>query len=139
MTSATQSEQVISEPPPSTGGVFDELGKAIGSAREMLSNFLNLASLEAHRAVIALVWMMVGGVAAAICVAAAWLGLVAALVLWTISLGLPPIAAIVMAAGINLIFGIGLIYVSIGISRNLLFVATRRQVAGGSEVRTASP
>lgn len=55
MTSAAHSEQVISEPPSSTGGVLDELSNAMASARDVLSNFLNLASLEARRAGITLV------------------------------------------------------------------------------------
>ena len=51
--------------PPSTAGVFDELSNALASARETLLQFLELVSLEARRAGLALVWMFVGGLVAA--------------------------------------------------------------------------
>ena len=68
-----------------------------------------------------------------------WLGLVAALAMWAVSLGLPPIAAVLAVAVINVTAGAVLIYVCLGISRDLLFSATRRQVAGKFPVKPVSP
>jgi len=110
-------------------GVLDELSGAFSSARAALAGFLELMSLEVRRASLALVWMAACGLIAAICVLAAWLGLVAAFALWAVSLGLPPIAAAIAAAAINVVAAILLSYVCIAMSRNLLFSATRRQVA----------
>jgi len=124
---------------PPTAGVLDELSSAFASARAALANFLDLLSLEARRAGLALMWMVVGAVVAAICMVGAWLGLMAALAMWAVSLGLPPITAVIAVAVINLVAGAVLIYVCIGASRDLLFSATRRQVAGSSPVTPPAP
>jgi flagellar motor component MotA len=119
--------------------VLDELSSALRSARAALSNFLDLVSLEARRAGIALMWMVVCGVVAAICMVAAWLGLMAALAMWAVALGVPPLAAVIAVAMINLVAGAVLIYVCIGMSCDLLFSATRRQVAGKSPLNPPTP
>ena len=64
-------------------------------------------------------WIVVFGGIAAICIVAAWLGLMVALAMWAISLGLPSIAAVIAVTVINLIAGGVLIYLCIGMSRNL--------------------
>jgi len=120
-------------------GLLDELSSAFASARATLANFLDLLSLEARRAGLALMWIVVGAVVAAICMVGAWLGLMAALAMWAVSLGVPPLAAVIAVAVINLIAGAVLIYACIGASRNLLFSATRRQVAGNSPARPPAP
>jgi hypothetical protein len=122
-----------------TAGVLDELSSALAAARSALSNFLDLVSLEARRAGLALMWMVAWGFVAAICIVGAWLGLMAALAMWAVSLGFPPIAAVIAVAVINLIAGVVLIYVCIGISRGLLFSATRRLVAGKSPDKPPAP
>ena len=75
-------------------------------------------------------WMVIWGLMSAICIAAGWLGLMAALALWIVSLGFPPLAAVIALALANLVAGGTLIYACVGMSRALLFSATRRQVAG---------
>jgi hypothetical protein len=122
-----------------TGGVLDDLSSALASARATLSSFLDLVSLEARRAGIALMWMLVWGWVAAICIVAAWLGLLAALAMWAVALGFPPLAAVIAVAAINLVAGAALLYMCIGMSRDLLFSATRRQVAGEDLVRPPAP
>lgn len=122
-----------------TAGVLDELSGVIDSARAALSNILDLLSLETRRAGLALLWMVVLGLAAAICIVSAWLGLMTVLVMWAVSLGFPPIAAVLTVAVINLAAGAALIYVCIDISRDLLFSATRRQVAGQFPVMPPAP
>lgn len=120
-------------------GVLEELSSTFASARAALSNLLELMSLEARRAGLALMWMVACGLVAAVCIIAAWLGLMAALAIWAVSLGFPPVAAVIAVAVINLLGGAALIYVCIGMSRALLFSATRRQVAGTSPVRPRAP
>ena len=111
-------------------GVFEALSSALAWARTALSSFLDLVSLEAQRAGLALMWMVAVGVVAAVCIIAAWLGLMAALAMGAIALGCPPIAAVIVVASVNLLAGAVLIHVCIGMSRDLLFSATRRQLAG---------
>lgn len=122
-----------------TPGVLDELSSIVASARAALSYFLDLISLEARRAGLALMWMVAWGLVAAIFGVTAWLGLMAALAMWAVSLGFPPIAAVIAVAVINLVAGAGLIYVCTSISHNLLFAATRRQVAGKCPVKPPAP
>jgi len=62
-----------------------------------------------------------------------------ALAMWAISLGLPSIAAVIAVTVINLIAGGVLIYLCIGMSRDLLFSATRRQVAGKFSAKPRAP
>jgi hypothetical protein len=114
------------------------LSGAFAAARAALSNLLDLISLEARRAGLALVWIIAWGLASAMCIAVAWLGLMAALALWAVALGLPPIAAAIAIAVINLAAAAVLIRVCIGMSRALRFSATRRQVAGRSPVQPSS-
>jgi hypothetical protein len=111
-------------------GVFDELANAFVSARAALSNFLDLLTLEARRAGLALVWMLGCAVVAVVCIVAAWMGLMAVLVMWAVALGFSPILAVAVAVAANAVVGAVLIYQCVGISRNLLFPATRRQLAG---------
>lgn len=139
MTSAPQGDDVRAGTGPPAPGVFDELSGAFSSARAALAGFLELVSLEARRAGLALVWMAVWGFVAAICIVAAWMGLMAALALWAVSLGLPAIAAAVAFALINLVAAAALVYACIDISGDLRFSATRRQVAGLPPVQPPAP
>jgi uncharacterized membrane protein YqjE len=125
-----QNDIVKGETQQSPPGVLDELSSAFASSRAALANFLSLLTLEARRAGLALMWMVILGVVAAVCAIAAWLGLMVALALWAVSLGFPAIAAVVAVAVLNLAGGVVLIYVCIGMSQDLLFSATRRQVSG---------
>ena len=65
--------RVATQVPPS--GVLDELSKLLAFARETLTGFLELVSLEARRAALGLVWMIVGGLVASIFIVTAWAGL----------------------------------------------------------------
>ncbi|MBK7768363.1 MAG: phage holin family protein [Sulfuritalea sp.] len=129
--------RVATQVPPS--GVLDELSKLLAFARETLTGFLELVSLEARRAALGLVWMIVGGLVASIFIVTAWAGLMAALAMHIVSLGMLPLAAVIVVAAVNLIAGAGMLYWCIGLSRHLLFPATRRQLAGAALVRPAAP
>ena len=138
MAADSQTDVPRAATPSPTVGVFDELSKGLVFARETLSNLLELVSLEARHAGLTLVWMMVGGLVAAIFIVTAWTGLMAALAMYVVSLGLLPIAAVIVVAAINLIAGAGILYRCIALSRHLLFAATRRQLAGTSAVRPSA-
>jgi uncharacterized membrane protein YqjE len=115
--------------PGPASGVLTELSGMIASAHASVSNFLELVTLEAQRAGFALVWMIAWGGVAALCIAATWIGLLVALVMWTVSLGLSPPAAVALFALLNLLLAGVLVRVCMGLSRDLLFPATRRQLA----------
>ena len=136
---AQAAEQIGVHSVPLTAGVLDELSVALASARAALSNFLDLLSLEARRAGLMLTWMIVCGVVAAIFIITAWLGLMLAVALGAMSLGVPAPAAVTAVAVINGVAGAVLIYVCKGMSRSLLFSASRRQLAGQCPVNPSTP
>lgn len=122
-----------------TAGVLKELSSVLTSVRETLSNFLELVSLEARRAGVALIWMIALGLVAGVCLIASWCGVMAALAMWVIALGLHPILTVLLVTLLNLAFAGVLVYLCIGMSRGLLFPATRRQVAGHRAVKASTP
>ena len=87
---------------PGSKGIVEELSGAFASARWLLSNLLDLFSLEARRAGLTLVLMLACGAVGAILVVAAWLCLLAALVLWSVSLGVNWEVALAQMALANL-------------------------------------
>jgi len=117
-------------------GVFGELWNAFVSARATFSALLELASMEARRAGLTLMWMAICVGIAAFCLGAGWIGLMAALALLAVMTGLPLLAAVLVITLLNLVAGALLIYASAGMTRNLLFPATRRQLAGKSPAST---
>ncbi|MET3109183.1 hypothetical protein AAKU67_004154 [Oxalobacteraceae bacterium GrIS 2.11] len=123
----------------SDGGMFAELSVALTSAHAALSNFLELMSLEARRAGLALTWMIMCGVVAAMFIVTAWMGIMLAVVMGIVALGIPtPVAVVAVAAG-NAAAATKLIYVCIGMSKDLLFSATQRQLAGQCPVKPSDP
>jgi uncharacterized membrane protein YqjE len=134
---ATGTERSPAEAP--TPGILDELSRALHSARSALSAFLELVALEARGAGVALVWMLAGSLLSVVFFVAAWLALMAGLAIWVVSLGMPPIAAAIAIAAINMLAGALLIHRCIGLSRAPLFSATRRQVAGQFAVAPPLP
>jgi len=127
--------RVATQAPPA--GVLEELSTLLAFARETVSHFLDLLSLEASRAGLSLVWMIMGGLVASIFIVTAWAGLMAALAMLIVSVGTHPLAAVIIVSAVNLIAGVGMLYWCIGLSRHLLFSATRRQLAGATPERPA--
>ena len=119
-------------------GVLHEISNVLSSVRETVSSFLELVSLEAHRAGTALVWMIAFGIVAGVCVIATWLGLMAALAMWVTAAGLSPILAVLLVALLNLAFAGALAYAGIRKSGSLTFPATRRQIAGHRAVKAST-
>ncbi len=114
------------------GGVFDEISNAFASAREGVAALMELLLLEARRASLSLVWMLVCALIAAVCFIAVWIGLSAALALWMMSAGVDALLAVLSVTGINLLAGAGFIGACVLMSRNLGFPATRRQLSLGA-------
>ena len=109
-------------------GVLEELSDTFASARRVISDFLELLSLETRRAGLALVGMVACGAVAAILVVTAWLGFMAALALWAVSLGISWVTAVTVISLVNLLAAAIVTYVCIRMSRDLLFPATRGQL-----------
>ena len=109
-------------------GIVAELSGAFAGARGLLSNLLDLFGLEARRAGLMLVLMLACGVIGAVLIIAAWLGLLAALVLWGVSLGITWQAALGVVAFANVVSAGALFWLCARASRDLTFPATRREL-----------
>ena len=72
--------------------------------------------------------MLACGAIGVILVVAAWLGLMAAIVLWAVALGTSWEAAVAAVAFANLAVAAALFWLCAHVSRALLFSATRRQL-----------
>jgi hypothetical protein len=121
----------------SGSGVIADVMQTIGAARETLSGLLELFALETHRAAVAVVWMVALAFVSVMFIVTAWIGLMVALGIWIVSMGLPTISTIIAIASINLAVAAALLYTSIGMVHRLLFPATRRQIAGRSSVASS--
>jgi uncharacterized membrane protein YqjE len=119
------------EPQAKPESVAGEISGAFASARGLLSNVLDLFTLEARRAGLTLVLMLACGVLAAVLLFAAWLGLVAALVMFAVAQGAGWASALAAAAFANLALAGVLGWLCRRASRGLLFSATRRQLRPG--------
>lgn len=120
------------------GGVIDALSGTLTSWRAAITSFFGLVALEAHRAGIALLWIVALGAAAALFGVSAWLGLMAALAIGAVALGCPLEYAVAALALLNLVGCVLLIRCCVFLSRSLLFPATRRQLAGGKPAAPGS-
>ncbi len=115
--------------PPPIDGIVDGVANAFHSVRQVFADVLRLFSLEVRRAGLMLVWMVALGVLAVVLVFTAWLGLMSALALWAVSLGMTWISAMFVIALVNLVTATLVILYCMTLSRELLFPATQRQLA----------
>ena len=113
---------------PTTDGVFGGIANTFNSVRRVVSDLFRLFSLEVRRAGLTFVWMVALGVFAAMLIVTAWLGLMGALALWGVSLGLTWASVMVAIALANLVIAAIVIGVCVTMSSDLLFPATRRQL-----------
>jgi Putative Actinobacterial Holin-X, holin superfamily III len=126
---ATDQRPHVSVPPPAQSeGVLNALSTVAASAGRLLNDFLTLATLEAKRAALSLMWMLGLGVAAALLGITAWLGLMGALACGVVALGVPWGLALVIVAVLNLVAAFMIIRKCTSMSTDLLFPATRRQI-----------
>jgi len=108
------------------GGIVTELSGAFAGARGFASNLLDLFGLEARRAGLMLVLMLACGAIGGALIIAAWLGMLAALVLWGISFGFTWEQALRVVVFANLVAAGTSFWLCARASRDLAFPATRR-------------
>jgi uncharacterized membrane protein YqjE len=103
--------------------------------RGLAHDHLQLAALETQRAGKSLVNMVVYGVAAAILLVSAWLGLMGAGVLWAIAGGLNASAALLLVAALNIAAAFILFTMIRRSSQQLRFPATVRSLEPNASIR----
>lgn len=121
-------------------GLIDNLGALWAELRGRAHDHLQLAALEAQRAVLSLVWIAIYGTVIGMLVAATWLVVAGALVLWLIDYGLGASTALLLGAALNLLGALGFALLMRRKSQVLLFPATLRgfdpNTTDGEPVRT---
>jgi uncharacterized membrane protein YqjE len=105
-----------------------KLSLAWMNVRGLVQNHALLAVLELQRAGISLVKMVAAGIVISILVVSAWMGLVAAAVVWAVGAGANWSIALLVAAIVNVAVAVGLAIWAKSQIPDLLFAATLRQL-----------
>ena len=113
---------------PKTSGLLENAQALWQELRELSHDCLHLVALEARRAGQNLVYMIIAGIMAAALLIGAWLGLVAAAVLWLIEHDFLASTAILFAVAFNFLLTLILVGVIKSKSRYLQFPATVRSL-----------
>jgi uncharacterized membrane protein YqjE len=109
-------------------GLIEKLSGVVAGARGLASSLLDLVGLETRRAGLALILMLACGAAGAMLFAAAWIGLMAALALWSVSRGISWEAALAVVGFATALAVAALLWLCVRLSRDLAFSATRREL-----------
>lgn len=111
-----------------SSGVLEDAQSLWKELRELSHDRFRLAALETQRAGDSLVAMIMAGVMVAVLLIGAWLGLLAAAVLWLVEHGVVASSAILLAVVSNLLLSLILCGVIRRKSRYLQFPATLRNL-----------
>lgn len=84
-------------------GLGELIGVFFRETRALVSDYAELAVLDARRAAIHLAWVLACVLIAAVLVVTAWMGGVAALIVWMLGTGISWPAAVAIAAVLNLV------------------------------------
>jgi uncharacterized membrane protein YqjE len=111
-------------------GLGELAGRLIGDLRQLVSDFAQLAVLDARRAGVRLAMLLSAGLLIAILVITAWMGFVAAGIVWMFDQGVSWPLAIAIAAGINIVAAAALAWWARHLVSEMPFTALLRQLRG---------
>lgn len=111
-------------------GLGELAGRLIGDVRQLVSDFAQLAVLDARRAGVRLAMLLSAGLLIAILVITAWMGFVAAGIVWMFDQGVSWPAAIAIAAVINIAAAAALAWWARHLVSEMPFTALLRQLRG---------
>ena len=106
------------------------LAQLVGETRALAGDYAELAVLDARRAAIRLAWLLGTGLVVAVLVVTAWLALVAAGIVWLLGEGMSWVAALAIAAGLNIAGGVALVFWAKKMAVEMPFTALLRQLRG---------
>ncbi|MGQ0654279.1 MAG: phage holin family protein [Betaproteobacteria bacterium] len=115
---------------PATTGLGTALARLFSETRALLSDFAQLAVLDARRAAIRLAWILGAVLIAAVLVVTAWMGLVAAGIVFAWGHGASWPVALAAAALLNVFAAAALGWFTLKLARELPFTALLRQLRG---------
>jgi hypothetical protein len=113
--------------PATLGGL---LAHIFSEAKSLVTDYAELAVLDARRAAVNLAWLLASVLIVAVLLITAWMGLVAALIIWLSSELMPWGWAIVIAAGLNIVAAAALGLWAKSLLKDLPFTALLRQLRG---------
>ena len=113
---------------PGDFGLLEEVKSLWQELRELAHDELTLVALETRLAGKSLVTMIAAGAMVAVLLVSAWLGLVGAVVLWLVGIGVTASIAMLLAVATNLVFALILYDMIRRQSRHLQFPATLRSL-----------
>jgi len=102
----------------------------VREAHGLVSDFAELAVLDARRAAIRLALLLAAGLGAAVLVVTAWMALIGAFAVWLWGEGFGWPAALAIAAAINIGGAVGLVLWMRGLASEMPFTALLRQLRG---------
>jgi hypothetical protein len=123
---------------PPRAGLGDALGRLLGEARQLVSDYTLLAVLDARRAAIQFAWLLSSGLMAAVLLVTAWLALVVAVMVWLFEETTSWPAALVIGALLNIAGAGGLLWWARRTFVELPFTALLRQLKGENVDATRS-
>jgi uncharacterized membrane protein YqjE len=116
--------------PPRQAGLGDLLSHLFSETRHLVTDYAELAVLDARRATIKLAWLLGSVLVIAVLVVTAWMGGLAALIVWASSQGISWSLAIAGAAILNLVGAGALVWWMKSLLHELPFTALLRQLKG---------
>jgi len=116
--------------PPRQAGLGDLLSPLFSETRHLVTDYAELAVLDARRATIKLAWLLGSVLVVAVLVVTAWMGGLAALIVWASSQGISWSLAIAAAALLNLVGAGALVWWMKSLLHELPFTALLRQLKG---------
>ena len=125
MNGATQG--VTQRRPP---GLGELIGRLLGEARSLVSDYAELAVLDARRAAIRLAWLLGAVLVAAVLIVTTWMALVSAGVVFMLGKGASWVTALIVAAVLNLVGAGALGWWMLALIKELPFTALLRQLRG---------
>jgi len=111
-------------------GLGELLGHLFGEGRSLLVDYAQLAVLDARRAALNLAWTLGTVLVVAVLLVTAWMGLLAALIVWASSAGVSWAIAIGVAALVNILAAGALAWWMRHLVAELPFSALMRQLRG---------
>ena len=119
-------------PRSATAGLGTALARFLSEGRALVSDYAQLAVLDARRAAIRLAWILGAVLIAAVLVVTAWMGFVAAGIVFAWGQGASWPVALAVAALINLVAAGALGWFTLKLAKELPFTALLRQLRGES-------
>lgn len=120
--------QVPPSRPDRPAGLGDRFMAVVNDVRRLAYDHLELAALEAQRAMDGALKMLIGAVLVSVLAVTAWITLVAAVVVWATDSGVSWPLALVIAAVVNIVVAVGLVFWVKSQLPELVFSATLRQL-----------